>query len=105
MTFESFEVFIATNNDSGTAYTPTNNVIIFETPVKFMPKCIWACKDSKTNEDFAVLFPGIQSKETKEFKKIINGTVFQNNQEININARMLFTGDENGIDKLFLIFN
>ena len=104
MTYESFEVFIATGDDKGIPYKPINNAIVFETPLKFMPKCIWACKDNETNVDFAVLFSGIVCNETKEFKKIIDGTVFQVNEEINTKAQMIFTGNENGIEKLFLIF-
>ena len=100
MTIESFEVFIAINEDSGKPFKPSNNTIVFETPLKYMPKCIWACKDIETDKDYAVLFPSILHSETKEFNKVVTGDVFQ---EQHVKAQMILKGDENGIKEVLLV--
>lgn len=103
MTIKSFEVFIATDDKNGIVYKPIDNIITFDTPVKHMPKCIWACKNEKTDDSYGVLFPGIVSKETHEFQKKIDGKVFGDKEDVDTKAYMIFTGDENGIKSLLLV--
>ena len=103
MTIESVEVFIGTDNNTGVPYTPVNNIIIFETPIKYTSKIIWACKDTATDDSYAVLFAGINCNETKAFQKIIDGKIFDMENDKNMSAQMILTGDENGIYKMFLL--
>ena len=103
MTIESFEVFIGTDNNSGVPFTPIDNTIIFKTPIKYTTKIIWACKDTASDDTYAVLFNGINCTETKPFQKKIDGKIFNMEKDKNITAQMILTGDENGIDKMFLL--
>ena len=103
MTITSFEVFIATDDNNGIPYKPINNTIVFDTPVKHMPKCIWACKNETGNDSYGVLFPSIVCNEKQEFQKKIDGKVFGDKEDVNIKAHMIFTGDENGIQGLLLV--
>ena len=103
MTIESVEVFIGTDNNSGIPFTPIDNTIIFKTPIKYTTKIIWACKDTATDHSYAVLFAGINCTETKAFQKIIDGKIFDMKNDKNMSAQMILTGDENGIDKMFLL--
>ena len=103
MTIKSFEVFVASDDKNGIVYKPINNIIVFDTPLKYMPKCIWACKNETTDDSYGVVFPGIASNETQEFQKKINGKVFGNKEDVDTNALMILTGDENGINSLLLV--
>ena len=103
MTITSFQVFISTDDNNGIPYKPINNMITFDTPVKHMPKCIWACKNETTDDSYGVVFPGIASNETYEFEKKIDGEVFGGKEDVGTKAHMIFTGDENGIKSLLLV--
>ena len=103
MTIKSFEVFIATDKNNGNRYKPIDNIITFDTPVKHMPKCIWACKNETTDDRYGVLFPTIVCNEKQEFQKKIDGKVFGDKEDVDTKALMILIGDENGIKSLLLV--
>jgi len=110
--FTANEVFLVDVQDTinkesavakGEAYAISNNMLLFETPTKFVGKTIWKVKNNSTGKLCMAIFPGIDVDVSCEEIEVIHKGVLVGEDTAGKTPYLLVNGQGGGIQGM--LFN
>ena len=97
-----FDVFFETTKGRGYTRTPNKNTLIFNPPLKNLPKTCWAFKNNKNGESYGAVFPPISIKE-ESFEKVLKGGNVISNIDDDKKANLCIVGSKSCIEAVMLL--
>ena len=97
-----FDVFLKSTETTGYTRTPNKNTLIFNPPLKELPKTCWAFKNNLNGESYGAVFPPISIQE-ESFEKILNGGNVISNIDDDKKANLYIVGSKSCIEAVMLL--
>ena len=108
--FIASEVFLGDVQDTidspsstkGQAFPISNNMLLFQSPSKFLGKSMWKIKNNSTGEDCVAIFPGIDVDcSSEKIEVVLTGELVGKGTQ-GKEAYLLVMGIEKGIQGMLL---